>query len=40
MTLPVPPARSTTKSDRLVAFAVWTFAIVEAVGIAFLLWRF
>lgn len=30
---------STSRSDRIVAIAVWTFALLEAVGIAVMLWR-
>ena len=39
MTSPDPRDREHARSDRLLAIAVWTFAIVEAVGIAFMLWR-
>lgn len=30
--------RSMSRSDRIVAIAVWTFAVLEAVGIAVMLW--
>ena len=32
------PERRSAKQDRTVQVAVWTFAIVEEVGIAFALW--
>jgi hypothetical protein len=40
MTSPDSAQRSPTGADRLIASAVWIFAIVEAMGIAFMLWRF
>lgn len=34
-----PADRATRKPDRAVQVAVWLFAIVEAAGIAFVLWH-
>lgn len=38
MALPQIPERRPAIPDRTVQVAVWTLAIVEAVGIAFVLW--
>ena len=39
MTLPDSSNRPRARSDRILAAAVWTFAVVEAIGIALMLWR-
>ena len=39
MTIAESHKRALARSDRLLAVTAWTFAIVEAVGIAVMLWR-
>lgn len=38
MTRSSQPTRQPDMHDRTLQVAVWTFAIVEAIGIAFVLW--